>query len=211
MEMEFNRMEVIEEKRKNIKTMGVVMVSLQSFSFAVGIATFVLLNQSPNASRYLPVIGEQIWAPFIIIISSKALALPPCNNLNVNKVRNCMMISIFASFISLSFLIIEVFFAIIYYGKHFIAYKMLTGVIAFIALLTLVSSLMTSCYCCCLLPEFDCCYGNRSSDFLHFVATNQLNVLRTTQVNVFVTSQPEIDDPPPPYPGPPIDPPKYYE
>lgn len=189
------------------------MTSLQTFTFAVGIATFILLNQSPDSNYYIPLIGEQIWAPFIMIISSKSLPLPTGNHLSITKVRNCMMVSIFASFVSFSFLILETFFAVIYYGKHYVAYKLLTGVIALIAFLTFICSMMTSCYCCCLLPEFDCCYGNQSADLLQVVATIQINAVRNTQLNMISQQQmtSEIDDPPPPYPGPPIDPPKYQQ
>ena len=74
----------------NYYVIQVAVLSLQSFTFAVGMATFILLSQSKddvtsiydvgrgNGSRHSnqlgsydpPLIGEQIWIPFLVGYSS---------------------------------------------------------------------------------------------------------------------------------------------
>jgi len=222
--------ENIEEKRRNIKSLGVAVISLQSFTFAVGMATFILLSQtheekpidvtlSSNKSHHSnqehqddnnpPLIGEQIWIPFLIIITSRVYNLPRGATLTINKVRNCLMVSVFTSLVCFCFLIVETFFLVVYFGKHYIPYKLLTSVICLCSFITLVCSIITSSATSSMLPEFKCCSGNISNDFIHFVAVNRISTMNSSFPSRHRSTVTTVtdDDPPPPYPGPP--PPKY--
>jgi len=199
--------EILAQKRRSIRRIGITIASQASFSFLIGIATFIIINLAEDSKHFVPMIGEQLWAPVIILMSTRSMHLP--NEFTFKKVRNCMVISLFCSIVSLCLFLIECFFAIIYNGNNYVAYKMLTGLNSLLAFLCFVFSIITSTYCCTLLPECDCCYGNQAEDFYMINLANRLNgfsAQRNSSVAVTSNSQHGIDtsDPPPPYPGPPV-------
>merc|ERR1712032_1485403 len=51
------------------------------------------------------------------------------NIFDIFQVRNCLMVSVFTSLVCFCFLIVETFFLVVYYGKHYMPYKLMTSVI----------------------------------------------------------------------------------
>jgi len=206
-------MERLENKRRMIQNIGKAIAYMECFAFTLGIATFAILNNARNSKLYVPLIGEQIWGPFVIIMTSRAIDLPTSGCFTFRKVRNCLVISMFCAIVSFSLFIIEGFFTVVYYGHNYIAYKLLTGGACLTAFSSLLLSIISTTYCCFLLPECGCCSGNQSTELMYFNASNRFNGIPQIVPPLLERS---VGDPPPPYPGrplsiPSIPPPQYHE